>query len=50
MGSLVTTLSGCHEDPAEHVGREIDKEVEQTGHQIEKTGEKVEDAAKNAKK
>jgi hypothetical protein len=50
MGLLVTTLSGCHEGPAEHAGREIDKAVEKTGQQIEKAGDKIEDAAKDAKK
>jgi hypothetical protein len=50
MGLLITALCGCHEGPAEHAGKEIDKAVEKTGQQIEKAGDKIEDAAKDAKK
>ncbi|MDP2759372.1 MAG: hypothetical protein Q8O64_03060 [Sideroxyarcus sp.] len=52
MGILVAALSGCQkqEGPAEHAGKEIDKAIEKTGQQIEKEGDKIEDAAKDAKK
>jgi hypothetical protein len=51
MGILVAGLSGCKkEGPAEQAGKQIDKAVETTGQQIEKAGDKIEDAAKDAKK
>jgi len=51
IGILVAGLSGCKkEGPAEQAGKQIDKAVETTGQQIEKAGDKIEDAAKDAKK
>ena len=63
FGVLVVGLSGCKkkEGPAERAGKEIDKSVEKTGQEInkvvdkagqkvEKAGEKMQDAAKDAKK
>jgi len=47
---LVAGLSGCKEGPAEQAGKTIDNAVEKTGQQIEKAGDKIEDAAKDAKK
>ncbi len=41
-------LVGCpqKEGPAEHAGKEVDKAMDKAGQQIEKAGEKVQDAAK----
>ncbi len=51
VGALVAVLSSCQkEGPAERAGKELDKAVENAGQQIEKTGEKIRDAAKDAKK
>ena len=63
LGALVAGLSGCQkkEGPAERAGKEIDKAAEKTGEAInkainktgekmEKAGEKMQDAAKDAKK
>ena len=52
MGILIVGLSACEkkEGPAERAGKEIDKSVENAGKQIEKAGEKIQDAAKDAKK
>jgi len=50
-GALIAALSGCQkEGPAERAGKEMDKAVENAGQQIEKAGEKIKDAAKDAKK
>jgi len=50
IGILFAGLSGCKEGPAEQAGKTIDNAVEKTGQQIEKAGDKIEDAAKDAKK
>jgi hypothetical protein len=50
MGIFVSALSGCEEGPAEKAGKAIDNAVDKTGQQIEKAGDKIEDAAKDAKK
>ena len=49
---LILGLSACEkkEGPAERAGKQIDKSVESAGKQIEKAGEKIQDAAKDAKK
>lgn len=46
------TLNGCprQEGPAERAGKAVDNAVQQTGKQIEKAGEKVQDAAKGEEK
>jgi uncharacterized lipoprotein YehR (DUF1307 family) len=46
--AFVVVLAGCpqKEGPAEHAGKAVDKAVAKTGQQIEKAGEKVQDAAK----
>ncbi|MDP2239404.1 MAG: hypothetical protein Q8K18_04470 [Burkholderiales bacterium] len=50
-GILISGLSGCQkEGPAERAGKEMDKAVENAGKQIEKAGEKIQDAAKDARK
>ncbi len=51
VGVLFAVLSGCEkEGPAERAGKAMDKAVENAGQQIEKAGEKIQDAAKDAKK
>ena len=48
---LIAGLSGCQKQgPAERAGKAVDKAVDKTGQQIEKAGEKIQDAAKDAKK
>jgi hypothetical protein len=49
---LVFGLSACEkkEGPAERAGKEIDKSIESAGKQLEKAGDKIQDAAKDAKK
>ena len=52
IGVLLAGLSGCQkqEGPAESAGKEIDKAIGTVGKNIEKAGEKIQDAAKGAKK
>ena len=52
VGILVTGLAGCEkkEGPAERAGKEIDKSVEGAGKQLEKAGQKIQDAAQDAKR
>ena len=52
IGALIAGLSGCQkqEGPAESAGKEIDKAIGTVGKNIEKAGEKIQDAAKGAKK
>lgn len=52
MGVLVAAMSGCQkeEGPAERAGKAMDKAVDSAGQEIEKAGEKIQDAAKDAKK
>lgn len=51
-GLLATALFGCQkeEGPAERAGKAMDNAVENAGKQLEKAGEKMQDAAKDAKK
>lgn len=51
-GVLVAALAGCQkeEGPAERAGKAMDKAVENAGQQIEKAGEKIQDAARDAKR
>ena len=51
-GILVAALSGCQKEvgPAERAGKAMDKAVESAGQQNEKAGEKIQDAAKDAKR
>jgi len=48
---LVVGLSACEkkEGPAERAGKEIDKTVDKAGQQLEKAGQSIQDAAKDAK-
>ena len=52
MSILIVGLSACEkkEGPAERAGKQIDKTVEDAGKQLEKAGQSVQDAAKDAKK
>jgi hypothetical protein len=52
MSALILGLSGCEkrEGPAERAGKEIDKAVDKAGQQIERAGEKIQDAASGNKK
>ena len=52
MSILIVGLSACEkkEGPAERAGKEVDKSIESAGKQLEKAGEKIQDAAKDAKK
>ena len=45
---LIVGLSACQkkEGPAERAGKEIDKSVESAGQQLEKAGQKIQDATK----
>ena len=52
IGILTVGLAACEkkEGPAERAGKEIDKTLEKAGQQIEKAGDRIQDAAKDAKK
>lgn len=50
VGILLAALSGCEKGPAEKAGKSIDNAVDKTGQQIDKAGEKIKDAASDAKK
>ena len=49
---LAVGMSSCQkkEGPAERAGKEIDKSVESAGQQLERAGQKIQDAANDAKK
>ena len=51
IGVLIAGLSGRQkqEGPGEQAGKEIDKVAGKIGQNIEKAGEKIQDAAKGAK-
>ncbi|OIR04225.1 hypothetical protein GALL_137070 [mine drainage metagenome] len=51
MGAIVVMLSACQkEGPAEKAGKAVDNAVDKTGQQIEKAGDKIQDASKGDKK
>jgi len=51
MSAFLVGLCSCQkEGPAERAGKQIDKAVQDAGKQVEKAGEKIQDAAKDAKK
>jgi hypothetical protein len=50
VGILLAALSGCEKGPAEKAGESIDNAVNKTGQQIDKAGDKIKDAASDAKK
>ncbi len=49
---LTLALMGCqkHEGPAETAGKKIDQTTQKAGEQIEKAGDKIQDAAKGDNK
>jgi uncharacterized lipoprotein YehR (DUF1307 family) len=49
---MIFGLAACEkkEGPVERAGKEIDKTIEKAGQQIEKAGDRIQDAAKDAKK
>ena len=49
---LLAGLSACEkkEGPMERAGKSVDKAVQDTGKKVEKAGENIQDAAKDAKK
>jgi len=52
MSILMVGLSACEkkEGPAERAGKAVDKAVDSAGQKLEKAGQDVQDAAKDAKK
>jgi hypothetical protein len=51
MGAIVVMLSACQkEGPAEKAGKAVDNAVDKTGQQLEKAGDKIQDASKGDKK
>ncbi len=52
LSVFLVALTGCQkqEGPAERAGKDIDKAVENVGQQVEKAGDKIQDAAKGDKK
>ncbi len=51
-GILVGGLAACEkkEGPGERAGKAVDKAVQDTGKKLEQAGEKIQDAAEDAKK
>ncbi|MDP1525035.1 MAG: hypothetical protein Q8M20_04445 [Rhodocyclaceae bacterium] len=52
IGAMLAVLSGCQpqEGPMERAGKEVDKTADKVGQQVEKAGEKLQDASKESKK
>jgi hypothetical protein len=52
MTLFIFGLAACQkkEGPAERAGKEVDKAVESAGQKLEKMGQEIQDAAKDAKK
>ncbi|OIR02265.1 hypothetical protein GALL_156370 [mine drainage metagenome] len=51
MSAIIVMLSACQkEGPAEKAGKAVDNAVDKTGQQLEKAGDKIEDASKGDKK
>lgn len=52
IGIFVLAISGCQksEGPVERAGKQVDKAIDNAGQQIEKAGDKIKDAASDAKK
>lgn len=51
VGAMAVALSACQksEGPAERAGKAMDNAAEKTGQQIEKAGDKIQDAARSGK-
>lgn len=51
MSAIIVMLSACQkEGPAEKAGKAVDNAVDKTGQQLEKAGDKIQDASKGDKK
>ncbi|HAF45954.1 MAG TPA: hypothetical protein DCK83_13770 [Gallionellaceae bacterium] len=51
MSAFIAMLVGCEkEGPVEKAGKSVDHAVDKTGQQIEKAGDKIQDASKSDKK
>ncbi len=52
ISAVLLALAGCQkqEGPAEHAGKAIDNAAAKVGQQVEKAGDKIQDAAKGDKK
>ena len=52
LTALIIGLAACekNEGPAERAGKALDNTVQSTGQQLEKAGQQIQDAAKDAKK
>jgi hypothetical protein len=48
--ALLITIPGCEKGPAEKAGKSIDNAVDNTGDQIEKAGDAIEDTAEGDNK
>ena len=48
MSALLVPLFGCEQQqgPAERAGQSLDKALDKTGEQVEKAGDRIQDAAK----
>ena len=51
LSALLAALAGCQkqEGPGEQMGKGVDRATERAGEQVEKAGEKIQDAAKGDK-
>jgi hypothetical protein len=51
LSALLATLPGCQkqEGPGEQMGKGVDRATERAGEQIEKAGDKIQDAARGDK-
>jgi hypothetical protein len=51
ISALIVGLAACEkkEGPAERAGKDIDKAIDKVGQQMEKAGEKIQDAASGKK-
>jgi len=51
LSALLAALPGCQkqEGPGEQMGKGVDRATERAGEQVEKAGEKIQDAAKGDK-
>jgi predicted small secreted protein len=51
LSALLAALPGCQkqEGPGEQMGRGVDRATERAGEQVEKAGEKIQDAAQGDK-
>jgi hypothetical protein len=52
VSAIIAALAGCQKEPGpgEKAGKAVDKAIDKTGQQMEKAGDKIQDAAKGDKK